>query len=130
MVGEPKAGKKVLRDNHTNTYHHSVGDTQLVIAGQTVTAEDGAADDGLQQIVGETHATEDAQMMEYTAYTLEGIPCRDNCRDNHQEDDEVVDGVKPHVKLAKIYETQGDDNHSRYHKNLMPNLQIPALIIE
>ena len=71
MTGEPETGEEVLRDNHANTYHHGVGNAQFVIAGQTVTAEDGAADDGLQQIVGEAHATKDAQMMEHTAYTLE-----------------------------------------------------------
>ena len=79
MTGEPETGEEVLRDNHANTYHHGVGNAQFVIAGQTVTAEDGAADDGLQQIVGETHSTEDTQMMEYTADSLKGIPCRDNC---------------------------------------------------
>ena len=74
MVGEPEAGEEVLRDDHTNTYHHGVGDAQLVIAGETVAAEDGAADDGLQQIVGEAHASKDAQMTEHLAYTLESIP--------------------------------------------------------
>ena len=75
MVSKPEAGEAVLGDNHTNTYHHGVGDAQLIIAGQAVAAEDGTADDGLQQIVGETHTTEDAQVMEHTAHTLEGIPC-------------------------------------------------------
>ena len=75
MIRKPEAGKKVLRDNHANTYHHSVGDAQLVIAGPAVTAEDGAADDGLQQIVGKTHASEDAQMMQHIAHPLKSIPC-------------------------------------------------------
>lgn len=60
MAGKPEAGEEVLRDNHANTYHHGVGDAQLVIAGETVATEDGAADDGLQQVVGETHAAKDA----------------------------------------------------------------------
>ena len=47
MVGEPEAGEAVLRDNHAYSYHHGVGDAQLVITGETVAAEDGAADDGL-----------------------------------------------------------------------------------
>ena len=75
MTAEPEAGEAVLGDDHCQTYEHGIGDAQLVIAGQTVAAEDGAADDRLKQIVGETHATEDAQMMEHTAHTLEGIPC-------------------------------------------------------
>ena len=75
MAAEPEAGKEVLRNNHAKTNHHGIGDAQLVIAGEAVTAEDGAADDGLQQIVSETHAAKDAQMMEHTAHTLEGIPC-------------------------------------------------------
>ena len=75
MAGKPEAGEEVLRDHHANTYHHGVGDAQLVIAGQAVAAEDGAPDDGLQQVVGKAHATKNAQMMEHTAYTLECIPC-------------------------------------------------------
>ena len=75
MGVKPKASEKVLRENHTHSYHHGVGDAQFVIAGEAVSAEDGAANDGLQQIVGETHATKNAQMMEQTAHTLGGIPC-------------------------------------------------------
>ena len=75
MAAEPEAGKEVLRNNHAKTNHHGIGDAQLVIASETVATEDGAADDGLQQIVGKTHATEDAQVMEYATNTLEGIPC-------------------------------------------------------
>ena len=47
MVSKPEAGEAVLGDNHTNTYHHGVGDAQFVIAGETISAEDGAAYDGL-----------------------------------------------------------------------------------
>jgi hypothetical protein len=75
MIAEPESGETILGDYHARSYHHGIGDAQLVIAGETVTTEDGAADDGLQQIVGETHATEDAQVMEYATNTLEGIPC-------------------------------------------------------
>ena len=75
MAGKPEAGEEVLRDHHANTYHHGVGDAQLVIAGQAVAAKDGAPDDGLQQVVGKAHATKNAQMMEQTAHTLGGIPC-------------------------------------------------------
>ena len=110
MILEPEAGEEVLRDNHRHANHHSIGDAQLIIAGEAVAAENGAADDGLQQIVGETHAAEDAQMMEHAAETLEGIPRRDHSRDNHQEDDEVVDRLKPHLDFAKVHETQSNDN--------------------
>ena len=53
----------------------------MTIASQAVAAEDGAADDGLEQIVGETHTTEDAEMVEHAANALEGIPGRDDGRD-------------------------------------------------
>ena len=66
-----------------------------MITGETIAAEDGAADDGLEQVVGETHTTKDAEMMEYAANALESIPGRDNCRDDHQQDDEIVDRLKP-----------------------------------
>ena len=74
MVRKPEAGEDVLCDNHANTNHHGIGDAQFVITAQAIAAEDGAADDGLQQIVGEAHAAKNAQVMEHSAYTLEGIP--------------------------------------------------------
>ena len=67
----------------------------MVVAGQTIATEDKAADDGLEQIVGETHATKDAEMVKHPTDTPESIPGRDYCRDNHQQDDEVVDGLEP-----------------------------------
>ena len=45
MTAKPEAGETVLGDYHTHSYHHSVGDTQLVIATQAVATEDGATDD-------------------------------------------------------------------------------------
>ena len=84
MAGEPETGEAVLHDNHSYANHHGIGDAQLVIAGKTITTEDSATYDRLQQIIGETHAAEDAQVMEDLAHTLEGIPRRDHCRHNHQ----------------------------------------------
>ena len=130
MVGEPEAGKAVLGDNHAYSYHHSIGDAQLVIAGETVATEDGTADDGLQQIVGKTHATEDAQVMEHATNTLEGIPCRDHRRDDHQEDDEIADGLEPWFQLAEICENQRNDAWGRTGEYAMPDLQVTPLVIE
>ena len=67
----------------------------MVITGKAIAAEDKAADDRLEQIVGKAHSTEDAEMMKHTPNTLESIPGRNYCRDNHQQDDKVVDGLKP-----------------------------------
>ena len=75
MILKPITAEKVLADDHAQADDHSIGGTESSIAGQTITTEDGTADDGLQQIVGKTHATEDAQVMEYATNTLEGIPC-------------------------------------------------------
>ena len=122
MTAEPEAGEAILGNNHAYAYHYGVGDTQLVIAGEAIATEDGTADDGLQKIVGEAHTTKDAEMMEHTAETLEGIPRRDHCRDNHQQDDEVVDGFEPAFQITKVHETQGNDYGGRYHENLMPYL--------
>ena len=58
----------------------------MVITGKPIAAEDEAADDGLEQIVGKTHATKNAEMVEYLANTPESIPGRDDGRDYHQED--------------------------------------------
>ena len=95
MAAKPIAGEEILRDDHSTSDHHGVSDAQLIIAGQTIAAEDEAADDGLEQIVGETHTSEDAEMVEHPTYTLEGIPGRDDGRDEQQQDDEVVDGLEP-----------------------------------
>ena len=128
MVGEPEAGEAVLGDNHRHAYHHGIGDTQLVITSKAVATENGAADNGLQQIVGETHAAEDAQMMEHTTHTLEGIPRRDHSRDDHQQDDEVADGSEPAFQLTEIHETQRNDARGRSEEYGMPYLQLrPSL---
>ena len=130
MAAKPEAGKEVLHDDHRHTNHHGVGDAQLVIAGQAIAAEDGTADDRLQQIVGETHAAKDAQMTEHAAHALEGIPRRDHSRDNHQEDDEVADRPEPVFQLAEICETQQNDAGGRSEEYAMPVLQVSPLIVE
>ena len=66
-----------------------------MITGKPIAAEDEAADDGLEQIVGKAHAPKNAEMVEYLANALESIPGRNDGRDYHQEDDEIVDGLKP-----------------------------------
>ena len=124
MGGEPIAGEEILADDHCAADHDGVGDAQIVVTGQTVAAEDGAADDGLEQVVGETHATEDAEMMEHAAHALEGVPGRDDGRDNHQQDDEVVDGLKPWIQIAEFDKTQRDDNDGRANEDDVPYLQI------
>ena len=57
MILKPIAGKEVLHEDHRHPYHHGIGDAQPVIAGEAIATEDDTANDGLQQIVGETHAT-------------------------------------------------------------------------
>ena len=130
MAAKPITGKAVLDNDHRQTYEDSVCDAQFIIAGEAVTAEDGATNDGLQQIVGKAHTAEDAQVMQHAAHTLESIPGRDNRRHNHQKDDEIVNGLEPAFQFAKVDESQYDDHSGRHHKNLMPNLQILPLIIE
>ena len=74
MAAKPIAGETVLCDDHCQTYKDGVGDAQLVIAGKAVATKDSTANDRLQQIVGETHTSEDSQVMEHIAHTLESIP--------------------------------------------------------
>ena len=95
MTAEPVAGKEILTDNHSCSDHHGIGDTQQTIATQTVATENGTADDRLEQIVCKTHTSEDAKMMKHMTYTLEGIPARNHCRDNHQKNHEVIDRREP-----------------------------------
>ena len=74
MVLKPIAGEEILGDNHCQPDYHGVCDSQLMVTGQAVAAEDSAADDGLEQIVGKTHATKNAEMMQHSANALESIP--------------------------------------------------------
>ena len=130
MVAEPITGEEILADDHCAADHDGVGDAQIVVTGQTVAAEDGTADNGLEQIVGKTHTSEDAEMMEHTAHAIEGIPGRNHSRDDHQQDDEVVDGLKPWIEIAEFDKTQRDDNDGRANEDDVPYLQISSLIIE
>ena len=95
MAAKPITCEEILANNHSAANHDGIGNAQKMVTGQAIAAEDGTANDGLQQIVSETHAAEDAEMMEHPANALESIPGRDYCRDDHQQDDEVVDGFKP-----------------------------------
>ena len=81
MTAEPISAEGILGQDHAQTDEYSVGDTYLIITAQTVSAEDETADDGLQQVVGETHPTEGAEVFQHAAYPFEGIPRRDYCRD-------------------------------------------------
>jgi len=95
MVAEPITGKEILTNDHSTSHNDGIGNTQIVITGKAIAAEDGTADNGLEQIVGKTHATEDAEMMKHSTNAPESIPCRDDCRDNHQQYNEIVDGLQP-----------------------------------
>ena len=95
MAAKPITCEEILANNHSAANHDGIGNAQKMVTGQAIAAEDGTADDGLQQIVSETHAAEDAEMMEHPANALESIPGRNYCRNYHQQDDEIVDGLKP-----------------------------------
>ena len=84
VIAKPETTEGVLNDYYTHANHHGVGNAQMVIAGKSVAAEDEAADNGLEQIVGKTHATEDAEMVEHLANALEGIPGGNHGGDDHQ----------------------------------------------
>ena len=76
MIAEPQTTEKILDNDNCRANHNGVGKSQTVITRQAVATKDCTADDGLEQIVGKTHATEDAEMMEHSAYALESIPGR------------------------------------------------------
>ena len=130
MTAKPVAAEGILGDDHRQTDHHGVCDAYLIVTAKTIAAEDGTADNGLQQVVRETHATKDTEMMEHSTNALEGIPGRDDCRDDHQQDDEVVDRFEPEVQLTEIHETQRKDDDSRANEDVMPYLQITPLVIK
>ena len=74
MAGKPITGKEILTNDHSTSNYDGVGNTYMAITGKTIAAEDEAADDGLEQIIGKTHATKDAEMMEHSAHALKSIP--------------------------------------------------------
>ena len=130
MTAKPVAAEGILGDDHRQTDHHGVCDAYLIVTAKTIAAEDGTADNGLQQVVRETHATKDTEMMEHSTNALEGIPGRDDSRDNHQQDDEVVDRFEPRVQATEVHKTQSNDDNGRAGEKTMPYLQIVSLIIE
>ena len=75
MTAKPITCEEILANNHSAANHDGIGNAQKMVTGQAIAAEDGTADDGLQQIVGETHATKDAEVMEHTPNALKSIPC-------------------------------------------------------
>ena len=78
MVAEPITGKEILTNDHSTSHNDGIGNTQIAITGKAIAAEDGTADNGLEQIVGKTHTTKDTKMMEHSAHALESIPGRDD----------------------------------------------------
>ena len=60
MFLEPVPTKGILDDDHSHADEHSVGDAHEAITTKSIAAEDKAANDRLQQVVGETHAAKEA----------------------------------------------------------------------
>ena len=60
MVLEPVPSKGVLDDDHGQTNEYGVGDAHKSIASKSIATEDKTANDGLEQVVGETHASKEA----------------------------------------------------------------------
>ena len=111
MGSEPIATEDVLAYNHCQSDEHGVGDAHTSVAGQSVAAEEETADDGLQQIVGEAHSAEGAEVAECTAHRLEGIPRRDHSRNNHEEYEEVVDRCEPLLERTEARDAQHGNDH-------------------
>lgn len=109
MGAEPITTEEVLAENHAQSNEHGVGGTNKSIAFETVATEDETADDGLEQVVGKTHTTEYTQVVQHAAHTLEGIPCRDNARNYHQQDEKAIYRFEPHLKCTKVNKAQGND---------------------
>ena len=84
MASKPPAAEEILANYHAKTYENGIGDANPSVKGQAVTIEDIATYNRLKQIVGETHATKNTQMLEHLTHPLECIPCRDYYRHNHQ----------------------------------------------
>ena len=75
MAPKPISAKCVLDDDHGKADEYGVGDAHKAVAAKSIAAEDETADDGLQQVVGETHAAKEAEMSKHATHTLGSIPC-------------------------------------------------------
>ena len=120
MVLEPIAAKDVKDDDHGQTDEHGVGDAYKAIAGQTIAAEDKTADNGLQQIVRQTHTSEETKVAEGVSNGFKGIPCRNHRRGDHQEYEEIVDRREPRSQIAKTCYAQHNNHQCRHTEDNMP----------
>ena len=109
MISKPPTAKDVLADNHAKANENGIGNTDKSIASQSITAENKTAYDRLQQVIGETHTAIKTQMFQHLAHTLESISSRNDSRDNHQQDKEVVNRRKPRCQCTKVHDTQSYD---------------------
>ena len=130
MAPKPISAKCVLDDDHGKADEYGIGDAHKAIAAKSIAAEDETTDDGLQKVVGETHAAKEAKVTEHAAHTLEHIPCRDHRCDDGYQDEQVVDGGEPRGQISKIDNTQNDDNECRNAKDDMPPMQVTPLVVE
>ena len=130
MTAEPPAAEEILGDNHAGPDDDGIGDAQTVVARQAIAAEDEGADDGLQQVVGETHAAEEAEMTEHPAHAREGIPGGNHGRDNHEQDEEVVDGVEPRGNGTVGDHAQHRNGNGGANEDGVPRQQVVVLMVE
>lgn len=110
MALEPITAKRVLKENHGKANEHGVCDAHKAIASKSIATEDETANDGLQQVVGQTHASKKAKMTEHATHGVKGVPCRNHRRCNHYENEEVVNRSEPQRQIPKIHHAQHDDN--------------------
>ena len=86
MIPEPDPAESILDYDHSYAYQHGVGSADPMVAGEAEAAEDETAEYGLEEIIGEAHTAEYAQMMQDLAESGEGIPAGNHCGNDHEED--------------------------------------------
>ena len=130
MRSEPKSAEGILRHNHQQAYESRVGYANLVVERESESAEDEASECRLQQIVGKAHPAEDAEMLQRAANAAKRVPCRNNSRCYHQQNEQIVDWGEPHIQSAKVGKAQSRHRHHRADQNDVPYMQIATFVVE
>lgn len=82
MMPEPILTEKILNDDHNDADKCCISGSYFVVVSKPITTENNGTYNGLQQIVGQAHATKQTEMMHYALKSWICIPEGDYGRDD------------------------------------------------
>ena len=124
-------GPLVENDDLENDYRYAgkqrQGRSKITVHPEAPAVEDGAADDGGHQIVGQRHPAEEADVREALAEPCEAVPQQGYSRYDEQQDAEVEERTQQAVDLAEadvaVVPVAGDVDESVFAFILAGNLE-------